>query len=69
MVLPDDLGVLGEPSGDGTTVYDLKRHIDSAENANGHPEIALIGIQTTHSDNRDEMLRNRKANGGTHYIC
>lgn len=40
--LPDDVGILGEPSGDGTTVFDLNRHVDLAVIVNGHIEIALV---------------------------
>ena len=43
--LPDDVGVRREPSGDGTTVFDLKRHVELAVIVNLHREIASIGLQ------------------------
>ena len=41
--LLDNVGVLGEPSGDGTTVLDLNRHVDLTVIVNSHREVALIG--------------------------
>jgi len=47
-VLPNNVGVFWEPSGDGIVAVGFKRHVDSATIVDGHPEIALIGTGLSH---------------------
>lgn len=56
--LPNDVGVLGEPSGNGTTVFDLNRHVDVTVVVNGYTEIAIIRedhSQLNEKTNDEEM--------------
>ena len=66
MVLPTDGGVLGEPSGDATTVVYLQRYGDTTRITNSHSEITLWkGRLTTE---RETDAEERKANFEMCYI-